>query len=111
MSRATVLFAHTAVRRIIRMSISGVTARISVITHARPSPTAATSRPTTAAESQPQSGASLNATSSTTNHADSSAAGSQLIRPGLRTGDSGTNSTAQTAASTARPSGNQNNQW
>src|SRR6266581_1152233 len=110
-SRATRLFVQTAVRRIMAMSISGVAARSSVITQAAPSTTAAASRPSTRPEPQPQSGASLSATSSATSQADSSTAGSQLIRPRVRTGDSGTNSTAETAAATVRIIGSQNSQW
>ena len=111
MSSATRLFVHTAGRRIIFMSISGVAERSSAITQAAPSTTAAASRPSTRAENQPQAGASLRATSSATSHADSSTAGSQLIRPGVRTGDSGTNSTADTAAMIVRIIGSQNSQW
>src|SRR5450756_352997 len=110
-SSATRLFVHTAVIRIIVMSISGVLARSSVSTQATAITTAAASRPITLAEPQPQSGASLSATSRATSHADSSTAGSQLIRPAVRTGDSGTNSTAQTAAMMVRIIGSQNSQW
>ncbi len=38
-------------------------------------------------------------------------AGSQLIRPGLRTGDSGTKKCAATAAATVTIIGIQNSQW
>ena len=110
-SSATRLFVHTAVRRIIFMSISGVAARSSATTQPAASTTAAASRPITRADPQPQSGASLSATSSATSQADSSTAGSQLIRPGVRTGDSGTNRTADTAATTVRIIGSQNSQW
>ena len=109
-SSETRLLVHTAVRRIIFMSISGVAARSSAVTQPAPSTTAPASRPSTRAEPQPQSGASLSATSSATSHADSSTAGSQLIRPGVRTGDSGTKSTAATAAATVRIIGSQNSQ-
>jgi hypothetical protein len=106
------LFVHTAVRRIIFMSISGVAARSSASTQAAARTTAAASRPITRPEPQPQpqAGASLSATSSATSHPDSSTAGSQLIRPGVRTGDSGTNRTAQTAAMIVRIIGSQNSQ-
>ncbi len=97
-------------RRIIFMSISGVVARSSARIQAAASTTAAASRPITRLEPQPQLGASLSATSSATSQADSSTAGSQLIRPGVRTGDSGTNSTAETAATIVRISGSQNSQ-
>ncbi len=110
-SSATRLFVHTAARRIIFMSISGVAARSSASTQTAARTTAAASRPITRAEPQPQPGASLGATSSATSHPDSSTAGSQLIRPGVRTGDSGTNKIAQTAAMTVRIIGSQNSQW
>ncbi len=110
-SSATRLFVHTAGRRIIRMSISGVAARRSTTTHAAASTTAATIRPMTLPEPQPQSGAWLSATSSATSHAESSTAGAQLIRPGVRTGDSGTKKCAATAAATVRIIGSQNSQW
>jgi hypothetical protein len=92
------------------VSISGVAARSSAITQPAASTTSAASRPITRAEPHPQSGASLSATSSATSHADNSTAGSPLIRPGVRTGDSGTNSTADTAAATVMIIGSQNSQ-
>jgi len=46
--------------------------------------------PMTLLEPQPQVGASLTPTSSATNHDESRTAASQLILPGVRTGDSGT---------------------
>ena len=104
------MFVHTAFRRIIVMSISGVAARSSAMTQPAASTTAAASRPSTRLEPQPQSGASLSATSSATSHPDSNTTGGQLIRPGLRTGDSGTNSTADTAAMIVRIIGSQNSQ-
>ncbi len=110
-SSATRLLVHTAVRRIIFMSISGVTALSSEATQLAASTTAAASRPSTRPEPQPQLGASLSATSKATSHEDRSTAGSQLIRPGVRTGDSGTNSTADTAAMIVRIIGSQNSQW
>ena len=93
------------------MSMSGVVARSSASTQPAASTTAAASSPSTEPERQPQLGASLSATSSATSQPDSSSAGSQLIRPGLRTGDSGTNKMAVTAATTVRISGSQNSQW
>ena len=110
-SRLTRLFVQTAVRRIIFMSISGVAACSSAVTQAPASTTAAASRPITRADPQPQDGAWLSATSSAASQADSSTAGSQLIRPGLRTGDSGTKIMAAIAAATVRISGSQNSQW
>ena len=56
----------------------------------RASTAAAANRPRMRADVQPQSSALLNATSRHTSQLDSSAAPSQLIRPGDFTGDSGT---------------------
>jgi hypothetical protein len=109
-SSATRLFVHTAGSRIICMSISGVAARSSAITQPAASAALAASRPITVAEPQPQSGASLTATSSATSQADMRTADSQLIRPGTRTGDSGTNAVAATAAARVKISGSQNSQ-
>jgi hypothetical protein len=88
MSSATRLLVHTAVRRIIFMSMSGVAARSSASAQPPASTTATASSPSTELDRQPQLGASLSATSSATSHPESSRAGSQLIRPGVRTGDS-----------------------
>src|SRR6266702_1877157 len=70
--------------------------------------TPATSSPITRADPQPQAGPSLSATSTATSHADSKMAGSQLIRPGERTGDSGMNTRAAIAATTVAIIGSQN---
>src|SRR3984957_15523699 len=109
-SSATRLFVQTPGRRIIFMSISGVTARSSDQTQAAASSTAAASSPMTAGDPQPQSGASLSGTSSATSQPDSSTAGSQLIVPGLRIGDWGTNSIAPIAATAVAMPGSQNSQ-
>ncbi len=92
------------------MSISGVAARNSASTQPAASTTPPARSPTTRPELHPQPGASLSATRSATSHADNSSAGSQPIRPGARTGDSGTNRTAHTAAMTVRIIGSQNSQ-
>ena len=110
MSSATRLFVHTPGRRIIFMSINGVAARSSDQTQAAARSTAPASSPMTAGDPQPQSDASLSGTSSATSQPDSSTAGSQLIVPGLRIGDCGTNSTAPTAAITVAMPGSQNSQ-
>src|SRR6202034_3191633 len=74
------------------------------------STTAPASIPSTAGEAQPHSDASLSGTSSSTSQPDIRMAGSQLIVPGLRTGDCGTNSTAATVAITVTIIGSQNSQ-
>jgi hypothetical protein len=109
-SSATRLFVQTAGTRIIFMSISGVGDRSSDQAQAAASTAATANRPITAPEPHPQSGASLSGTGSATSHPDSRTAGSQLISPGLRTGDSGTNSTAPMAATMVRIIGSQNSQ-
>jgi hypothetical protein len=61
-------------------------------------------------EYQPQSLASDSGTSKAISQAESSTAGSQLIRPGTR-GDSGTNTNAAIADRPAMIIGSQNSQW
>ncbi len=73
--------------------------------------TAATMRPMTLVEPHPQVGASLTPSSRATSQADSSTAASQLILPGVRTGDSGTKRWAQPAAMRVMIRGIQNSQW
>lgn len=109
-SSATRLLVHTAGSRIMSMSISGAAARRSLHTQTTANTSAATSSPITLPEPQPHSGASLSATSSATSQAESSSAGSQLIRPGVRTGDGGTRKKAATAATMVRIIGSQKSQ-
>lgn len=110
MSSATRLLVQTALRRIIRRSISGLAARFSAAIQPLASTTAPTSKPTTFPDAQPQSGASLSATSSATSQADRNTAGSQLIRVDVRFGDSGTNKATATPPATIMISGIQNSQ-
>ena len=64
------------------------------------------------ASAHPQVGASLTPTSRATSQPESSTAASQSIRPGVRTGDSGTNAHVQIAGDHDRcTSGIQNSQW
>ena len=65
----------------------------------------------TLGEPHPHVGASLTPRSRATSQPDRSTAASQLTRPGVRTGDSGTNRWAQTAAIKVMMSGIQNSQW
>ena len=65
----------------------------------------------TLGEPQPHDGASLTATSRATSHAESRIAASQLIRPGVRTGDSGTTRWVATATTATTTPGIQNSQW
>jgi hypothetical protein len=53
----------------------------------------------------------LTATSSATSQAPSRSAPGQSIRPGARTGDSGTATAMPIVAATIPTSGNQNSQW
>ena len=110
-SRATRLVVHTAGSRIMRMSISGEAERFSTHTHTAARTTAATSSPSTAAEVQPHRDPWLSASSRQTSHDDSRIAGRTLILPGVRTGDSGTKTTAASAAAAVMIIGNQNSQW
>ena len=90
-SAATAFVVHTPRIRIIRMSTSGWWLRDSLRTHttSRTIPAPSTSR--VRADSHPHPGASLTASSTPARPADINAAPLELIRPGTRTGDSGTN--------------------
>ena len=109
--KATRLLVHTARRRIMCMSISGSLARSSTTTHSPARTTAAPMSPSTFGEPQPHDGASLTPRRRATSQADSSTAASQLIRPGVRTGDSGTKIQAHSVAMAAMTIGIQNSQW
>ena len=97
--------------RIIRMSTSGSIARDSLRNHSSASTAPASSRPSSRALAQPHDEPSLTAISTHTSHAESIPAPSQLMRPGVLTGDSGTNRTVAVTASATAISGNQNSQW
>src|SRR3954465_6626814 len=99
-SSPTRFVVHTPRTRIIRMSISGCSARDSAHTHTTASTTATASSTSTFGEPQPQFGASLTPTSSQTSHTESRNAVIQFTEPAARAGDSGTNTKAATAAST-----------
>ena len=105
------LVVHTGRRRIMRMSTSGSSLRDSTRTHAAARTIAAASEPSVPAEIHPQLEPSLTGTSKATSQPASSRAPAGLIRPGVRTGDSGTNTTIPTAAATTATSGSQNSQW
>ena len=90
------------------MSTSGSAERDSARTQAASSTSPTANSPITRGESQPHVGASLKPSRIATSQPDSSDAPSQLTRPGLRTGDSGTNSQVATSASTTATSGIQN---
>src|SRR5579864_945212 len=91
-SRNAVRFVvHTPRIRIIAMSISGSALRVSTATHAAQTTRPAAVSPSVRDEPQPHAVASLIASSTAEMPALISSAASQLIRPGTRTGDSGTN--------------------
>ena len=108
---ATRLFVHTAGTRIIFMSMRGWRERASTSVQATPMTTASATRPITSGDPHPQLGASLTPMSRATSHPERSRAASQLTWPGVRTGDSGTNTKAHTAAITVITRGIQNSQW
>src|SRR3954451_19591581 len=101
---------HTARTRISVMSISGCALRDSTSTHATQirSPTARTT--SVFADPQPHVDASLTAIRTSVIPTLIRAAGSQLIRPGTRTGDSGTKRHVQTADTPIGTSGSQKSQ-
>src|SRR5262245_38984046 len=108
---AAAFVVQTPGSRIIFMSTSGWLERLSALTHATASRTAATNRPIVVGDPQCQVGPSLTATSSATSHAESSAPPSQGIPPGALVVDSGTNRIAATTAIDVTASGIQNSQW
>ena len=94
-----------------RMSTTGASLRDSAHTQTRIRTAASTKRPIVFPEVQPQLPPSLTGTSSATSQPASSTAPIGSIRPGVRTGDSGTNTIVPTAAATTATSGSQNSQW
>ena len=94
--------------RIIVMSISGSALRASTAIQPQQTSRPAPSRPSVLGEPQPQLVVSLIASSTAVMPVLISTAAVQLIRPGTRTGDSGTNRHVHTAATTIRTSGSQN---
>ena len=93
------------------MSMSGSFDRSSTMTQATMSTAARAIRPRTRGDPHPHTGASLTPRRRATSQADRRTAASQLIRPGVRTGDSGTNSQAARVATAASIIGIQNSQW
>ena len=110
-SRATRLVVQTAGMRIIRMSMSGASLRTSTVTQPAHSTTDPTNSPTMVTDVQPHTLPWLTASSRQTSQPDSSRAARTSIRPGVRTGDSGTNTAVATAAQMVRTMGSQNSQW
>ena len=108
---ATRLVVQTPRSRIICMSIIGTGTRVSTVTHATATSAATANRPRTLGEPQPHEFPSLSASSRATSQTESSTAGTTGRRPGVRTGDSGTNSSAAVAATAVAIIGSQNNQW
>jgi hypothetical protein len=76
--------------RIILMSTSGLSLRASAHTQTGSTTTVAVNRLTVTGELQPQLWPWLTATSSVTSQVDINSALGTLIRPGVRSGDSGT---------------------
>ena len=97
--------------RIIFMSTSGSDDRFSTVTHTTSSTMPSRKRPMVRGSPQPHVEPWLIATSTATSHDDSSAAPTQLTRPGERTGDSGTKKKVAIVATIVAASGNQNSQW
>jgi hypothetical protein len=89
-SSATRLTVHTVGIRIIFMSISGLSLRASAQTQIGSTTTVAANRPRVMGEPQPQLWPWLTARRSVTSQVDISSALDTLIRPGVRSGDSGT---------------------
>ena len=93
------------------MSASGCSVRRSTATQIASTATPAAIRPSVRALPQPQSLAREMAMSGSTSPTPSSAAPRQSIRPGMRSGDSGTHSWVAIAASAALMAPSQKIQW
>src|SRR5438552_2457341 len=97
---------HTGRSLIMRMSTSGALLRDSAHTHAAASTTALAKSPTVRADVHPQLGPSLTGTSSATSQPASRTAPVGSMRPGIRIGDSGTNTKIPAVAAATATSGN-----
>src|SRR6266498_952940 len=104
-SKATVLVGQTAGRRSMRMSISGLLDRSSTVVQAAMPTAERASRVSTRGDVQPHAGAWLTASRSATSQPDSSAVAAQLMRPGVRTGDGGTQRHAASVVAIVTASG------
>ena len=107
---AAALTVHTPRMRIIVMSTSGSAAACSLRIQTRSSTAVAANRPTMRASPQPQAEPSLMPISRQTSHAESRKAPSQLTRPGVLIGDSGTKKIVAIVATTVSTNGIQNSQ-
>jgi hypothetical protein len=92
------------------MSISGFAERASDTSQPISSTPASASRPSTGRDVQPQVAPLLTGSSSATSQPESSRVPAQLIRPGERIGDSGTNRCAASAVRATTTIGIQNSQ-
>ena len=84
--------------------------RDSAQTHAAASTAARPNKPSVRTEVQPQLAPSLTGTSNATSQPARRTAPTGSIRPGVRIGDSGTNTTIPAVATTTATSGSQNSQ-
>src|SRR4249920_3649774 len=109
--KATVFVVHTPRIRIMRMSTSGWSERVSLRTHRTRATTPNAIRPIVFADNQCHLDVWLTATSTETSPTVSRTAPAQLIRPGTRTGDSGTTKYVATVAIAIGISGSQKSQW
>src|ERR1700733_11387790 len=110
-SNAARLVLHTAGMRIIFMSTKGESDRFSETAQTTIRTAVAPSRPMTDALPQPHVGAYEMASRPVTSQADIRPAPSQLMRPGARTGDSGTNTKVAIVAVADMIIGIQKSQW
>src|ERR1039458_9998086 len=109
--RAARLVDQTAGIRIMVMSTTGDSERTSAQTQRAVRTMVTAKSPRTVALAQPQVGPSETATRPVTNQDDMKRAPSQLIRPGARTGDSGTKRKVATVARSVMTRGIQKSQW
>ncbi len=107
-SSATRFVVQTAGARIIRMSISGLTDRVSTTIQATRNTTAASRRPSTRGEPQPHDAASVSGDQQADQPEGEQPEAVQLKRPGARDSDAGMRKWVATAATTTAMAGSQN---
>jgi hypothetical protein len=110
-SMAARLVVHTSGMRIIFISTSGDSERVSEVIQSTTRTDERTKSPMTLGSPQPMTGPSETPRSPADNQPDISTAPVTLMRPGVRIGDSGMNTTVAMAAARHGTRGIQKSQW
>src|SRR5436190_4909631 len=111
MTSAARFVVQTGRSRIICMSTSGAALRDSTLIQSGNTTAATVKKARVRVESHPHDAPSLMGTRNATSHPASRIAPSGSMRPGVRTGDSGTNAMIPAVAASTANSGNQKSQW